>query len=272
MPITKSKTDLFISKIVKRDGDLKDRSVYERHLAFDITAVGYDQNIMIHAKSDTEIDVDALRINIEGNIKTSLDVTINTATTGANALDTGVLVKSTWYYIWAINGPDTAGLLSASSTDPVMPSGYTLKRLIGYARTDGTADLLYSYQFMNEFIWDVPINVTTTVSDGDWSGAIPCSAAIPSRVRIGIFGLWAQVGTHFSSKISIRPHESTWSTQSSNAITLSSNDGDHSGGIGGQRRCMLDSSQQINHMEDTSGDPAVDTCRIDVEGFICGLF
>jgi len=32
MPTEKGKTELFISKMVKRDGDLKDKCIYERHL------------------------------------------------------------------------------------------------------------------------------------------------------------------------------------------------------------------------------------------------
>lgn len=69
-----------------------------------------------------------------------VSLTINTAATGANGLDTGALAGSTWYAVWVIwNGTTTAGLISTSATAPTMPSGYTHKARVGWIRTDGTA-------------------------------------------------------------------------------------------------------------------------------------
>lgn len=71
----------------------------------------------------------------------AVNVTINTASTGANGLDTGTLATSTWYALYIIwNGTTTAGLISLSSTAPTMPSGYTHKARVGWIRTDGTAN------------------------------------------------------------------------------------------------------------------------------------
>lgn len=72
----------------------------------------------------------------------SVNVTINTAVSGANGLDTGTIAASTWYYTWVIRKPDgtTAGLASLSSTAPTMPSGYTYKARVGAFRTDGTGN------------------------------------------------------------------------------------------------------------------------------------
>lgn len=70
-----------------------------------------------------------------------VNVTIDSAASGANGLDTGTLSGSTWYAVWVIwNGTTTAGLLSLSSTAPTMPSGYTHKARVGWARPDGTAN------------------------------------------------------------------------------------------------------------------------------------
>lgn len=68
--------------------------------------------------------------------------TINTASTGAGGLDTGVLAASTWYSIWRIAKTDGTKnwLISLSETAPTMPAGYTLKARIGWMRTDGTAN------------------------------------------------------------------------------------------------------------------------------------
>lgn len=71
----------------------------------------------------------------------AVSLTINSATSAANGLDTGTLAASTWYAVWAIwNGTTVAGLLSANSTAPTMPTGYTHKARIGWIRTDGTAN------------------------------------------------------------------------------------------------------------------------------------
>jgi len=70
----------------------------------------------------------------------NVSLTINSAATGANGLDTGTLAASTWYSQWVIwNGTTVAGLLSLSATAPTMPSGYTHKARVGWIRTDGTA-------------------------------------------------------------------------------------------------------------------------------------
>ena len=69
----------------------------------------------------------------------NVSLTINSAATGANGLDTGTLAASTWYSKWVIwNGTTVAGLLSLSATAPTMPSGYTHKARVGWIRTDGT--------------------------------------------------------------------------------------------------------------------------------------
>lgn len=63
--------------------------------------------------------------------------TVDISTTGANALDTGTATSNTWYYVYVIKNPSTnttAGLFSASSSSPTMPSGYTKKRRIGSVR------------------------------------------------------------------------------------------------------------------------------------------
>ena len=225
---------------------------------------------MIHAKSNTEIDVDANILSVEDTKTTAVNVTINAAVTGANGLDAGALGATTWYYVWAIYNTTTstvAGLLSASIAAPTMPAGYAKKRLIGYAKTDGASDLLKSYQFMNEFMWDIPTSVVSDASAGAWSAAVPCSGAIPSGVRMGIFGLASSDDDDASTGVWIRPNGSTWSTSPMDGITTLIT-GAPLARISGQRKCALDSSQQIQYRSD-AGDSSTD---ISVEGFICGLF
>lgn len=65
----------------------------------------------------------------------------NGTVSGAGGLDTGALAANTFYHVWAIsNGTTTTGLLSLSSTAPVMPAGYIYKARIGANTTDGSSN------------------------------------------------------------------------------------------------------------------------------------
>ena len=69
-----------------------------------------------------------------------VNLTLNSATSGANGLDTGSLAANTWYFIYVIyNGSAVSCLMSASSTAPTLPSGYTFKTgAIGAVYSDGS--------------------------------------------------------------------------------------------------------------------------------------
>ena len=74
-------------------------------------------------------------------VRSNVALSINSAVVGANGLDVGSLVASTWYSIWVIfNGDSVAGLLSLSAAEPTLPEGYTHKARVGWIRTDGTAN------------------------------------------------------------------------------------------------------------------------------------
>lgn len=71
----------------------------------------------------------------------AVSLTINSAGSGANGLDTGSLAINTWYSVWVIwNGTTAAGLLSLSATAPTMPGGYTHKARVGWIRTDASGN------------------------------------------------------------------------------------------------------------------------------------
>lgn len=81
---------------------------------------------------------------------TSISLTISTATTGANALDTGTVAASTWYFIYAIYNSASstvAGLFSTSSTTPTLPSGYTYYARLGAMQTDGSNNFYRTLQY-----------------------------------------------------------------------------------------------------------------------------
>lgn len=90
------------------------------------------------------VTADSVCLKNVGNqqvVVNSISVTPSLSASGANGLDTGASVASTWYSVWIIwNGTTTAGLLSLSATSPTMPVGYTHKARVGWIRTDGTAN------------------------------------------------------------------------------------------------------------------------------------
>ncbi len=79
-------------------------------------------------------------------IEVAADLTLDITTSGANGLDTGTESANTWYYVWLIKNTASgmvAGLLSASSSTPVMPAGYTRKRLLPIAvRNDASGNFI----------------------------------------------------------------------------------------------------------------------------------
>jgi hypothetical protein len=90
------------------------------------------------------VTADSLCLKSSANeqvVLNSVSVTPSLDAIGANGLDAGSSVASTWYYVWVIwNGATTAGLLSLSATSPAMPVGYTHKALVGAVFSDATAN------------------------------------------------------------------------------------------------------------------------------------
>jgi hypothetical protein len=73
-----------------------------------------------------------------------VSVMLDLSTGGANGLDTGVITRDTWYYIWLIyNNTTVASLASLSSDAPTMPSGYTYRKLLGVFKNVGPASHLH---------------------------------------------------------------------------------------------------------------------------------
>jgi hypothetical protein len=79
--------------------------------------------------------------------RASINVPVNFSLNGAGALDTGSFASSTWYNVWVIdNGIAASALGSLSATAPTMPSAYSYKCRLGAVRTDGSTNLLRTFQ------------------------------------------------------------------------------------------------------------------------------
>lgn len=128
--------------------------------------------------------------NFNPIVAQNVNLTLNTAASGANGLDTGTLAASTWYSIWVIsNGSTVAALASLSATAPTMPSGYTFKARVGWLRTDASGNKypLNFVQFGRKVQYGIlsTSNVTTfpVVASGTPPGSITSislSNVIPS--------------------------------------------------------------------------------------------
>lgn len=114
-------------------------------------SAGPTRNLIIKNNTstpNTKMDVSADAISVftaggAGALLTSVAVTIDATTTGANGLDTGSLANSTWYAIYIIyNGSSIAGLMSTNGTTPTLPGGYTYYTRYGWVQTDTSAHLL----------------------------------------------------------------------------------------------------------------------------------
>jgi hypothetical protein len=148
------------------------------------------QNNAVTPNSQIDVDADAITVEkTDGTAYrlTSVNLTINCATTGANALDGGGLANSTWYSVWVIYNPTTdttAGLASTSATAPTMPSGYTAKARVGWFRTNGSAQFHRILQKGRKAQYVVSASVTTVLPNiasgaaGTFSTETPVFASV----------------------------------------------------------------------------------------------
>lgn len=122
-----------------------------------------------------------------------VDCTIDLRINGAGGLDTGSVAADTWLYRWLIGkcvagdgrATDIKGLASLSATAPVMPAGYTHKRLVGPSRT-GTGGALMGFCQLDA-IWlytqrQLVVHITSTVARTTQSLA----AFMPPEAKIAL--------------------------------------------------------------------------------------
>ncbi len=110
--------------------------------------------------------------------------------TPTGSLDTGVIADSP-YFIFAIKNPTTgatATLTSLSPTAPVMPAGFTLKRLIGwFRRAAGDLVLFNTYELAGgglDFRWASPTLDISALAIGTARGLAPLGS--PLQVPAGL--------------------------------------------------------------------------------------
>jgi hypothetical protein len=145
-----------------------------------LAIAGSSRNLVITQASNTSLTITAdqiaVAVSLSGNpfLGTSINQTLNAATTGANGLDTGALGASSFYSIYEIYNPTSNTfaclmcLESASSgtiySGAHMPSGYTASALIGYWITNSSSHLFIANIIDRKFFYQTPVNVATGVT------------------------------------------------------------------------------------------------------------
>jgi hypothetical protein len=98
-------------------------------------------------------------------IEVPSDLTLDITTPGANGIDTGTRALSTWYYVWVIKNVSSgvvAGLFSTSSTSPLLPAGYTKKRLLPIAVRNDANNNFIPFRVAGGWPYQPRIAYTTT--------------------------------------------------------------------------------------------------------------
>lgn len=156
----------------------------------DTICAGESRNLRISLPSVSTVDVDADQVLLNGlsggvYIKSlthradSVNLTLDLTLSGANGLDAGSEAGNgpdTKYFVWVIYNPTTdtvAGLLSTSSTTPVLPSGYDLAGLVGAVYNNGSSDLDRVWEYADNWRFTTP----TDQLNGGPSGSLMIDVA-----------------------------------------------------------------------------------------------
>ena len=145
------------------------------------------RSVNISYASVTSLSVNFGNLVVNSNtssiaINNSSTYTLNLSTNSLpNGLDTGSLIASTYYYVFAIYNSTTstvATLASISPTAPTLPTGYTYFRLIGLFRTNSSSqiDPLYNQNGravnLGQTANVVVSTQSTQATNKYWSGSI----------------------------------------------------------------------------------------------------
>lgn len=193
----------------------------------------------------------------------TIDLSANSVTAGVDVVG-DVDKASSWFHIYANADADATTFTGCASTSSSNPTGVTYYKYIGSVYNDSGQDLDVWYWAGDgndvTVMWDVPVQVTNTPNNG-WSGAT--SVRAPFSSVLGIFGLTAtETAAGTQAEVYIRPNGSNWPASVENGIYVYDT---NSGTIqsGGQRWCMMDSSQQIQY-----NSTGANSMTIDIEGYV----
>lgn len=169
---------------------------------------GLYRHLRVTRPSPSTVTITADRLNVESDsgavaALSSVNVTAGISVSGTNGLDTGSAAGSTWYYVWIIsNGRTTAALLSTSATSPQLPSGYTHKALVSYARTDGSGQVLNFTHVDHNYRWGARMPVVSGDVPPTWTTVNLLGMVPPNKERV--VNLAVDTGGFDNSNIEVR--------------------------------------------------------------------
>jgi hypothetical protein len=118
--------------------------------------IGVPPSVVSNLSIDNDATLPNTKVNITADAASLTDgagssitffgvsVLIDTTTVGANAMSTdcGARAASTQYFWWLISdGVNVRALGSNSDSAPLLPAGYTFKKLVGWNKTDASSNL-----------------------------------------------------------------------------------------------------------------------------------
>lgn len=187
LPINKQPGSVVWENTIKsKINELKDEA-----LTFD-DLLGYVRDLSISYVSSNVLQISTgvcVSDSVDDYIVSNSTINVDISTSGVNGLDTGS-VSTNWYYLYIIKNPSNGnirGLFSLSSTSPTLPSGYTVKRLLGVFRYSSSAFLSFeqvSNGTFREFIYTSQQYVVTNGQPtiNVWTD-LDASAYVPTLLR-----------------------------------------------------------------------------------------
>ena len=209
-----------------------------------------------------QVDINADGIVVRNGSKLlqlfDVDLTVDITASGANGLDTGTESSNNWYYIWVIYNPataTTAGLLSASSSAPTLPSGYAYKKFVSAVLNNSSSNFKAFSQRQNEYTWVNPVESTPGYYSASYAALTPPNAPVASgkvgAVRIGGVSKTANAVGIYMSEDGTNMHH-TWAAASGSSTPAYNAYYDIS--YASPQYCSLNSGNQIyykNHTNDS---------------------
>ncbi len=152
------------------------------------TDTDHDTDIAVGECRD---DADSLNISVATILTKQIDAAWAVGH-NAGGLDTGAVAADSIYAIWLIERPDTGvvdAIYTLSFATPLMPTNYTIKRLIGAVVTNSSANIIGFVQSGDYFRFTG--DVITDVNDSAITPATftPGTLSVPPNALAHIYGL-----------------------------------------------------------------------------------
>lgn len=207
----------------------------------------------------------------ESDIILESAVTVSNVLSGLNGIDTGSVSASKVYAVYLVgdssgNNPE-GGILSLDQSSPLLPAGYDMYRLIGYAVTDASKDFLLGYWYgsANERVWayDAPQATAVTAGNATTYTAVALTTLVPAVENLPVSVAYAYTPASAGNDLNLTPGNAT-----GNAVT-----------INGQVTAVIISGNAEVMSKVTSSVPEIDykvgngsdAVALNVAGFRCSI-